>query len=285
MSGHGSEACLIGAGLEMGLLDNRHWLSGARDSAPDRYLIPRKVSAWVAESVPDLDKMKDQGKIFSLGFTLFIGAFNVALYGLIVDPSQENTKLDPRYFTNLLFAVMQTAGLVCITLPDVDVNHYLKRNKIRLALILIVWFIFYVVMVLYVLVVSHQLVTILYVVEVLPFTYTFLNFRSIVEMRTDYPKITEVMVAVLVLDQVGEAGAWLGIAHVLHADLGLPMWPGFVAFGATFAGAICVLMSYKWSKNRGESLNVSFNTAIYTYLFVLGLSYLVSVHDALIADC
>ena len=77
--------------------------------------------------------------LFTAGFAMFVFSNLLIAYQRISDPRASNTKLDPYNFAQLLAGILQTLGLVCMTLSDLDVNQFLGDHRIRLQVFLFFW--------------------------------------------------------------------------------------------------------------------------------------------------
>jgi hypothetical protein len=185
----------------------------------------------------------------------------VEVYGITVDPLAKGNRLDPKFFTALVWAVLQTIGLFGMAVSDIDINHYLSCNRVRLVVICFVW------MLAYVLQLPSGSVGYWYAAVLPPFVYLAWYFTPILETKEGHWRLTEVFALILALDPVGHAGAWFFLAISLSVRIVVCGFLGLV-------GPICVIYSYRWSRQRHEAHTISFHTAVYTYLFVIAFGSL-----------
>jgi hypothetical protein len=203
------------------------------------------------------------GTIFMVGFALYLGGYISDVVGTTVlqNPTLQDTKRDPEDFSQWLYACAQTVGLITTTFADLDIDRYLSCNSVRLLLILFVWGVYY----------AYNLCSgTIYgaAVPLLPFVYIVLRFHPITQMERGYPRLTELFVLILALDFVGIEGGY-GIQYYTSS----PRWPAYVIAIYNLGSGVVVLFVYQWSKAQKESPTISFNTAVYTYLFLLGLGF------------
>jgi hypothetical protein len=222
----------------------------------------------VAMDVPLLPRANSQrsdqfqGVIFTTGFALFVLGDAISAYGYVIDPSGSSTKADPGYWTDTAWALLNTVGLLVMTVADLDVNHYLGQNRIRLVLTMLVWLVSYLALV------FASKFGKPYLIPCIPIVYLALRFDPIADQEKGFPLLTELFAAVLSFDLVGNGGTFLMAAAIVHA----PYWVAVVVF--LLLGPVCVLFAHRWSQRKHETPTLCFGTVAFAYLFILGIGYL-----------
>jgi hypothetical protein len=214
----------------------------------------------------------NQGDVFTAGLALFVLSVSLGAYQIVLDPAgnPDNTskKNDPGDIAALLSGIAQTMGLLVMTLPNLDANRYLAQHLARLLSILVIWAVSYFVLVRF----PEQYSGIMYIPALLPFAYITLRFDEVIQMTGTCPPLTQLFTLILALDLLGYGGVWF-FTHLLIAGLPLPKlpWPSIII---CVLGPGGILYAYSWSRRRRESHSISFQTAIYTYLFLFGTAIL-----------
>jgi hypothetical protein len=202
--------------------------------------------------------------LWTFGFSCFIGGYLVAATGwvLLGNPSDLSTRRDPGDFTDLIYAIFQTFGMLAMTLSDLSVNLFLRRNSRRAALFISLWAVYYAFLVI---TGNNPAFAVTFPV----FLYALIRWRSCIEMKPGYPLLTEVFMALLALDLVGHGGYWLVSAHT-NAE----QWPSYLVFVCYLSGTLLVFFSHRVALQRDDTPTMALNTAMYSYLFFVGFFYL-----------
>jgi membrane protein implicated in regulation of membrane protease activity len=242
-------------------------------------LNPRELNRTETFTSSSKHLIKGMGKgirrnetIFTAGMSLFVLGSSIESFSQVLDfadgPNMvvnDTTKLEtykklsPDFSTAFLWSLFTAVGLILIVIADLDANQFLRRNRIRLVAMLLVWFI------------NYLAETILardgrfYALELLPFLFIAWRFDGIVEMRIR-PHFTELFALVLSFDLIGFSGAWT--LYVMNSPEPSPVLFDIVYIG--ILGPPCVLFSYRWSQRNNEPHTISLSTAILTYLFMMG---------------
>jgi hypothetical protein len=216
------------------------------------------------------DDVDWQGCIFSAGFGLFIGSFVVNAYTFIFNPEFTDVKLDPKDFTDVLFSVMQTTGLVGMAIADIDMNQYLCQSKKRLVLALLVLLAYYAINCL------SGVYNLVFILPMVPIAYVFLRFTPVLEQQSGHLRVTEIFIVILGVDLFANGTAYGLFGWFQERNRGVPVWPAFVLWVFAVAGSVTVLLVPRWSRRRNESATVSFNIAVFFYLFFYGLFFVVN---------
>jgi hypothetical protein len=166
-----------------------------------------------------------------------------------------------------MWAVMQTIGLLTMTVVDLDVNRYLSRNPYRLVPLLAVWALYYAAY-------SFSGTAYSCVVPLLPFIYLGARFRPVIRMERGFPRITELFTLILALDIIGTFGFYDFQVYNVESQ-NKPVWPSVVTAIFSVMCAVVIMFCHQWSQQRGESLSVSFNVVIYMYLFLISIYYMI----------
>jgi hypothetical protein len=208
--------------------------------------------------------------LFTSGFTIFVLAEWVYLYGWAVLLSPDAARLNPGDINDPIWAIGQTVGLLIMTAADIDINNYLRQNQVRLTLLLLIWGAYYAVLAAFLLFVDQHLgagiAPYLYAIVVLPFLYIAVSFKKIVEMDTGQRSLTELFTIIMTLDLFSQIG--------MHFFTGEPVAVAVPTVLFKIGGSVSVMFAYWWSQLKDETASTSFNTAMFAYLFMLGAAYI-----------
>jgi hypothetical protein len=152
--------------------------------------------------------------------------------------------------------------MLAMSLADISVNLFLRRNTRRAALLVSLWAVYYAFLVF----TGNNPA---FVVTFPVFLYVLIRWRSCIEMKSGYPLLTEVFMALLALDLVGHGGYWLISAHTNEKQ-----WPSYLVFACYLLGTLLVFFSHRVALQRGDTPTMALNTAMYSYLFFVGFFYL-----------
>ena len=95
------------------------------------------------------------------------------------------------------------------------------------------------------------------------------RLEPVTNMRPGFPRVTQICMLILALDLVSAS-----VAGFLFRPPGGAEWVAVLDFCVSVMGAISVLAAHCWSQRQGETLTLSFNSAIVAYLFSLGVGNL-----------
>jgi hypothetical protein len=171
--------------------------------------------ALAGGSVPG--NARAEGRIFTCGLFLFAFAF---VLNAVSNQIQSNQIDEAVVF--LVFGALSVAGLVLITIADLDINDYLRHNQLR--------------MIAFVLIFTVSIATEackpdtaqLWLMNC-PFLVLLLRYKHVVEMRQGYPLFTQLLLASLVFDLL--AGA-ITAALATPTDQGNWYWAAASLFSA-----------------------------------------------------
>ena len=167
---------------------------------------------------------------------------------------------------------MQTMGLVLMAVADIDINLFLRRHPRRLAAALWLWASYYALNVAATIIHfgAGGLPNLFFLVQLIPFGYAVLRFRSIVGMHSGYLKATELCISILTID--------LFINGIVYGPLSSSprwsLWPSIALSLISICGTAILLQILVSSRNRRASRTISFKRAIFIYLFFFGVFYI-----------
>jgi hypothetical protein len=133
-------------------------------------------------------KEVSQGFVFTCGLYMFAGGYIAKLWHAHL----------PHYdyhgiIAHLVYALLQTGGLLTMTTADVSVNAYLSRRPATL-------FLFLAILLGYTATIActpPQPISEVYWIEVAPFFYLSLRFTSVMQMHDNFPRFTVSFVRLL----------------------------------------------------------------------------------------
>jgi hypothetical protein len=203
--------------------------------------------------------------LFSMGFLLYgISSFVMA--------NTEGNELNNSWIF-LAYGVLQTVGLLIMTMADVDANRYFRKHQSRMILFVVMW------------VVSWGAVACTppinqsaeYWIANLPWVYLALRFKQVAGMHPGFPTFTELfglgLIALLLC-----TGLNYFVTADMQADkgaLGHGLWL-VVAVYYCAATILMLLISYKFAPWKGQSATIQLTMSTYAYLFFLGLGQLLT---------
>jgi hypothetical protein len=202
------------------------------------------------------------GTVFSTGFAFFVFGNTAYTYVTIADPFAVGNLEDPKGVVYMLWAVLQTVGLLMMTTADLGANRFLRRRIVGLILLLFIWAACYAIL-------SVRYPTHQYYLEVLPFAYLMFRFQQIINMHHGFIRLTELLSIILGLDLFA-----YGISWILPFTLNHQSPPYFSAIFIGLIGPCMMFYAHRWSAKRCESPTLRFQTTIFTYLFIIGFGTL-----------
>jgi hypothetical protein len=210
----------------------------------------------------------EAGAIWCYGAAAFvIGFFIDAIYNLWGGDVGFNKGSDPHGIFKVIYAVMQTAGLIVMALMDVDINDYLRDRPHRILCFSVAWVLSFVLWAC-----SPSLnVRIGALIVALPFVYTAVRFKQVAKMRAGFTPFSEILMFGLVLFTV-----------FLNAMVYLTNTPADLEGLSYLAGAALMAGVYYWTRQKYQSLTDTLNTGILVFLLQYGFNWL--FWDCFVAD-
>jgi hypothetical protein len=206
-----------------------------------------------------------QGVVFCVGLGIFILGYICHLWGDHL-PQYDYDEV----IMYMFYGLCQTAGLVIMTLADLDVNTYLARKPHRVLA-------FVALLVAYTTTLATtdpQPVSEVYWIQMLPLAYLMLRFDAVRTMSANL-KFTEVFVAFLILSVV--SSFCFEALEIPHADL-RPTWPFYMSVCWGVVCVVTITLAYKLAIARGDSLTLAMNYAVYVYLLMLGIDFVMDIN-------
>jgi hypothetical protein len=197
----------------------------------------------------------------------------------------------------VMYALTQTFGLVLIAIADIDINRFMKRNRIRAVRLLVAFLVFEVILggmslvkygnkaklnSIHVLHVNpHRTIWALACIQALPLGYLFLRFSSVFNMKERYPLFSELFLVMLGLDLTSNYGVSIMLVDTLALEE--PKFKGSrpitkvasFSAGLCIAGALLMMFLYMRRRRRGESPTLALKASILCYLLTLGVTNLI----------
>jgi hypothetical protein len=161
----------------------------------------------------------------------------------------------------MLWAVLQTVGLLMMTTADLGANRFLRRRIVGLILLLFIWAACYAILS------AKSRYCKAYYLEVLPFAYLVFRFQQIINMHHGFIRLTELLSIILGLDSFAYGISWIWASSYRSP-------PYFSAIFIGLIGPCIIFYAHKWSAKRCESPTLRFQTTIFTYLFIIGFGTL-----------
>jgi hypothetical protein len=169
-------------------------------------------------------KMNKQ--IFSIGLFLFTSSF---LFNALGDydtgggPGGSAVNVQKSGWEYLAFSVLSAAGLLLMTITDLDINTYLRRSRVQLVVFMLLWILAW----------GYDAckyrpnpLGYVFWLVCLPFTYCFARFEQVASMKEGYPLVTELLVMGFILSCWCLGVFYLSYAHSAEFEgKGLPRWP------------------------------------------------------------
>jgi hypothetical protein len=162
---------------------------------------------------------------------------------------------------NLAYGFVQTLGLLMMTGADVNANVCIGSHRRVLLVIALFW----IGNVSYWALLDNPS----FWLEALPYTYLLLRFQSVLDLKRGFPRFSQLMTLTLGLELLAEVPE--NVADALHSN---PKWPLLLVGLYVFCGGCCVGLVHQQARWQDESLTISLNMGIYTYLFFQGTEYL-----------
>jgi hypothetical protein len=235
-----------------------------------RETIKQKQILLAGYSSKAIAEAKSAGTTFTCGLAVFVLS-NIIL---ALSRGSKETKYFHRWEGYLIWAIGQACGLFMM-IRDLDVNSYFASNQFRLAVILVLWALVYII----VLFTAENAFKAplgakkspfgLQIVVFFPFLYLAARYRQIVQRQERYPSLTELFTLIFALDLIGRAGR-----YITETQYGVGYQAAMI--GTRLVGSFFVLLAYRWSQHNGESATLNFNTAIVAYLTSIGVAYLIA---------
>jgi hypothetical protein len=207
------------------------------------------------------------GSLFVLGLRTFVLGEAFGSLDTRTDPShQGQNKLNREDWIALVYAILNTVGLLIMTSADLDVNSYFaKTKKLQTRILLFVWACTYAI-------IFFSRPGRFFAPVLLVFLCLAAWFSPIIEMKKGYPPMTEVFTLILALELVGWGGKHILVEVQEKRPVEEWPWPNFVIL--FLIGPVSVLYAYYWARRKNESQTISFYTAAFTYLFMIGIEAL-----------
>jgi hypothetical protein len=202
------------------------------------------------------------GLYLRIGMMLFAASFMFDGFAEIAGADHPNTY----GWLFLLYGIFSTAGLLIMTLADVEANVYLKYNKLPLMLFVVIWLTAY-----FVISLEKGELMYIYFVPNLPFLYLCVRWNQVTDMHKDYPKFTELAVMSLVFELLADGIYNIGTAHT-RVGAG-----AYIVFGSLFlvGTAGMLLLAYLYAPWKGNSETLQFYMTLYFYIAVMGSAHAV----------
>jgi hypothetical protein len=196
-----------------------------------------------------------------LGLALFVFGF---LAAFITEFEQETGNFQRAGWLFLLSGMLQTGGLLTMTLADTDANFYMKKHTVQSILI------------------AGSLVATqgfaalqpprlpimqVWWVSCLPWLYFAIRFQQVSEMHDGFLRFTDLFVAFLILELLADTA-------LLLADMVDASTTG-IACLALSGTALTLTIAYQFAGNR-QSATVQMHMVAYAYLFTQGFVQLVA---------
>jgi hypothetical protein len=210
-------------------------------------------------------KWLTEGRLVSCGLLTFVSGFVLSAVAV-------QSELSPivRGANQLLFGILSVAGLVLMTIADIDINDYLRHNQIRMIVSVLIysgamtanaiplWFAWP------------------FLLTVCPFLVLLLRYEHVVGMREGYPLFTHLLLASFELDLLAN-GIFFGTqAHDVPG-----LWYSAAAY---ILAALCTFGVGWWYGParlfRTTNATYQFKVTTYVYLFAYGFGQGI----ALVAD-
>jgi hypothetical protein len=208
-----------------------------------------------------------QGTVFSVGLVIFMAGLLAGDFAVLIGDGAKN----PYGVTFFFWAILQTLGLIIMTVADVDVDLYFNQNKIRLIFLSITWIF------LGALLPAYNTTDPFYLLPAIPFLYLHARFTPVTNMHSNFPCVTQLFVGGLVLHITSDGIDNIAQAQRYSLAIGgsTLSWPLQVMGVYELMCAAVLVLLYMHKKDEIEqTLTLRMNTAIYAYLFAFGTAYL-----------
>jgi hypothetical protein len=176
-----------------------------------------------------------------------------------------NNPRDSTGWSQLLFGIFQVAGLICMTLSDVDVNEFLRENPTRAKLFALFWL-------------ATDACWVAwgspwYAGCFVPVIYFFARSDKVLRMQKAFPKFSLLFTIRIMLNQLGNAGLVFSLSVHTGGNIHGPLWPLALCSTLFFVSFLAMLITYRWAKQAmGFSPTIALNCIVYIYLCGLGVS-------------
>jgi hypothetical protein len=206
---------------------------------------------------------------FPVGLLLFASGF-VVLSVVTYEQNQQNVRSAGWFY--LLYALVQTGGLMFMTLADVDPNIYFREHRVFLVMLMAVWtsgaaFLAFQ---------PGSPVDQVQLLQCLPWLYLTIRFQPVTQTYEGFPLFTELFAGALGLQLLGTSLMFFLQTPVAIAQQAstLPL----VVMGClfTFGMLTVIAVAYHYSPRRLQyNATVQFQMVAYAFLLIQGANQLV----------
>jgi ankyrin repeat protein len=224
------------------------------------------ATAWSKLSLSDAEALYRrqqrhlaEGRVWSAGLLIYMLGFLVmAIGGLPFNKPRDKTG-----GSQLLYAVLQTGGLLTMCVADLDVDVFLRDHHQRVVVFILCY-----------LIVSGLWIYFLTpasLLMALPFIYCTLRFDQVIGMASGFPRFTSLFALAAVGFIIGQVIYWAQL-YVQHSEEKVVAWPFAIVSAVHALGAIAMATVYIQSgRGGGSSKTVQLNQALFYYLFTIGV--------------